>query len=185
MVNIFSWLTYFKNEQIWKHLEVHHLKNIIFKWLSITKSQMNGYIGYLFQTLLLVVCKKIKFFPYKSSNYHPRITSLKKCIAMNIILLQSIQFKLLQNFGNTGVIWIPPPYLLVSMVIWINVIVKLLMLIVLLVTEFTVKIGLQIFQSFCYGVLLLSIILENKIAKKEEISFPLSLPFSHQLSTLL
>lgn len=61
-------------------------------------------------------------------------------------------------------------YLLVSMVIWVNVIVKLLVLIVLLVTQFTVKICLQIFQSFCYGIFLLSIVLKNKISRKDTIS---------------
>lgn len=78
-----------------------------------------------------------------------------------------------KSSGILEVFLAPLSYLLVSVVIRINVIVKFLMLVVLLVTEFTVKIGLQIFQCFGYGVLLLSIILENKILKKEAISFPL------------
>ena len=63
-------------------------------------------------------------------------------------------------------------YLLVGMVIWVNVIVKFLMFIILLVTKFTVKICLQILQSFGNSVLLLSIVLKHNISRKHIISFP-------------
>lgn len=52
-------------------------------------------------------------------------------------------------------------YLLVSMVVRVDVVVKLLVLLILLVTEFTVEVGFKIFQSFCYRVFLFSIILEG------------------------
>lgn len=57
--------------------------------------------------------------------------------------------------------WEDSSYLFVSVIVWVNVIVKLLVFIVLLVTECTVEVGFQIFQGFCYRVFLFSIILEG------------------------
>lgn len=59
-------------------------------------------------------------------------------------------------------------YLFVGVVIWVNVIVKLLVFIILFVTEFTVEVGLKIFQGFCYSVLFFSIILGRKNKKNPE-----------------
>lgn len=53
-------------------------------------------------------------------------------------------------------------YLLVSMVIRVDVVVKLLMLIILFVTQLTVEVGLEVLQGFGQGFLLLSIILKQK-----------------------
>lgn len=50
-------------------------------------------------------------------------------------------------------------YLLVSVVIRVNVVVKLLVFGVLFVTKLTVEIGSQVFQSLCDGFLLFHLVL--------------------------
>lgn len=52
-------------------------------------------------------------------------------------------------------------YLLVSMVIGVYVVVKLLVLLILLVTEFTVEVCSEVFQSLGNGLFFINIILEN------------------------
>lgn len=53
-------------------------------------------------------------------------------------------------------------YLLVSMVIRIDVVVKFLVFVVLLVTQFTVEVGLHILQGLSCSSLLLSIVLQRQ-----------------------
>lgn len=57
-------------------------------------------------------------------------------------------------------------YLLVSMVIRIDVVVKFLVFVVLLVTQFTVEVSLHILQSLGCSFLLLSIVLQRQKQRK-------------------
>lgn len=58
-----------------------------------------------------------------------------------------------------------------SVVVRVDVIVKLLVLVVLLITELTVEVGFKIFQSFCYCAFLFSIILEGGDRKSVSCAF--------------
>lgn len=52
-------------------------------------------------------------------------------------------------------------YLLVSVIVRVDVVVKLLMLLILLVTEFTVEVCSQVFQSFGNCLFFIDVILQN------------------------
>lgn len=52
-----------------------------------------------------------------------------------------------------------PPHLLMSVVVRVDVVVKLLVLLVLFLTQLTVKVGPQVFQGFSDGLLLFHLVL--------------------------
>lgn len=72
-----------------------------------------------------------------------------------------------------GHILITIPHLLVCMIIGVDMVVKFLVFLILLITEFTVKVGSKVFQRFGNGLLFVNIILQepqNKTNKQKKMN---------------